>query len=233
MGIENHDTKLRPENYNEEEIKKAYHWLKEIKRAFNAAIETSARYKSTAKPDKLRVLDTDAEVNNSNDSLKALHEKMDKINGERVKPRKRDRITWALYRRGTFENLIENISEMTTNLVDLFPSTIDAQRELAKAEVGMIDTGALTLLGQAIGVEDEVLKPELLSEMQKRSNIFSNITISEQFVGQFGDNVAAGEQSRSGHYTRIKAGGNAVAHFGSNIGNFQGRTIFDSVRKEQ
>jgi effector-binding domain-containing protein len=232
MGIDSPDTRLRAESYNEEEIKKAYHWLKEIKRSFDTAMETSVRYTTTAKPDKLQVLDTDTEINKRSISLKALHEKMRNINDERMKPRKRDRIAWALYRKGSFENLIENIAELTTNLTELFPSTIDSQKELAKSEVGIMDTSSLRLLKEAIGEEDYVLRPVLQSEIEKRPNVFSDIKIQEQFLGQFGDNVAAGEESRSGHYTHIDAGGSAVAHFGSNIGNFRGRTIFDAVRKK-
>ncbi|CDM35008.1 unnamed protein product [Penicillium roqueforti FM164] len=39
----------------------------------------------------------------------------------RLKPRKRDRVAWALYKRGNYENLVENISDLVNNLVELFP----------------------------------------------------------------------------------------------------------------
>jgi hypothetical protein len=228
MGIESPETKLCSDDYNDEDIKKAYHWLKEIKNAFDSAIETSARYRTTAKPDKLHLLDTDAEIRKGSNALQALHNNMHRLNYERVKPRKRDRISWALYRKGNFENLIENISDLTNNLVDLFPSTIDAQKQLCKNEVKDMDIPSLALLDKAIGVEDEILKPILQAEVEQRPNFFSNIDVRDHFRGHFGDNVAPGENSRSGLYSHINAGGDAVAHFGSNIGNFQGKTVFDS-----
>ena len=142
-----------------------------------------------------------------------------------MKPRKRDRLGWALYRKGNFENLIENISDLTTNLVDLFPSTVDSQKELCKSEVNGLGGGSLALLDKAIGEEDSILKSIILDEVRQRPNIFSNIEVLDNFRGHFGDNVAAGENSRSGIYTRLKAGGSAVVHFGSNIGNVEDKVL--------
>ncbi|KGO39072.1 hypothetical protein PEXP_045460 [Penicillium expansum] len=73
MGIEGPDSRLRADLYGKEQIKSAYHWLMEIEKAFNIATETSARFKSTAKPEKLLLLDTDTEIAKANNSLNGLH----------------------------------------------------------------------------------------------------------------------------------------------------------------
>jgi hypothetical protein len=229
MGIDGPDTKLRSGAYSEDEIKKAYHWLTEIRKAFDSAMETSFRYKRTVKPDKLQLLDTDAEIHKQSGSLQMIHTRIRTINDKRVKPRKRDRVAWALYRKGNFENLLESISDLTNNLVELFPSTVESQRQMCKEEVQDLDVAALALLNKAVGDEDAILAPILRAEAERRPNVFSNIDVRDDFRGHFGDNVAPGEKSRSGLYSDIIGGGSATAHFGSNIGNFQGRTVFDSV----
>ena len=232
MGIDSPETKLREGDYHEEDIKKAYHWLKEIRKAFDAAIESSTRYRTTTKKENVEILDTDTVLRRESSSLQVIHNTLRKISHERFKPRKRDMIAWALYRKGSFENLIESISDLTTNLVDLFPSTLETQKQLCKNEIKDLDGPSLALLDKVIGDEDGILKPILLAEVEQRPNIFNNIDVRDNFTGHFGDNVAPGERSRSGVYSRISVGGSAVAHFGSNIGDFRGKTVFDTTYTE-
>lgn len=228
MGIDSPETKLREENFNEEDIERAYRWLKEIERAFDSAIETSNRYKSIAKPEKVQLLDTDVEVHNRSNFFQKLHYSMRKINEQRVRPRKRDRMAWALYRKTSFEWLIEETSELIHNLVGLFPSTIEMQKQLCKEEIQDLDTESLRLLNEVVEDEDELLKDVLRAEV--RPDVFSHIEVADHFRGHFGDNVASGENTRNKVYSHIKGGGNAIAHFGNTIGNFQGRMVYEEAR---
>jgi hypothetical protein len=221
MGIDSANSKLSASDFPEEEIIQAYHWLTEIKAAFDSAIATSSRYKNTAatKPDKLQTLDTETEIGKQGDvSLQTLHQRFSTLRRSRIKPRKRDRIAWALYRKSAFENLIDTISELTSNLTDLFPAVRPVQQDLCKAEVKGLDGKALALLDQAIGDQDEILKPVLLQEAASQPNIFRDIEVKDYFYGQFGDNVAPGATGRSAIVEIIVAGGSGIVHFGSNIG---------------
>jgi hypothetical protein len=221
MGIDSADSQLSASDFPEEEIIQAYHWLKEIKAAFDSAIATSSRYKTTSatKPDKLQTLDPEAEITKRGDpSLQALHQRFSTLRRTRIKPRKRDRIAWALYRKSAFENLIDTISDLTSNLIELFPATRLTQQNLCKDEVKGLDGKALALLDQVIGDQDKLLKPILLQEAASHPNIFTDVEIKGYFHGQFGDNVAPGATGRNAIYTKIVGGGNGTVHFGNNIG---------------
>ncbi|EED20663.1 conserved hypothetical protein [Talaromyces stipitatus ATCC 10500] len=224
LGIDGPDAKLVIEgDSDEEKVNKAYHWLNEIKRAFDSAMETSLRFTTTAKPEKLQLLENGEQIRKGSNALQKLHEKMRNISDERVKPRKRDRVSWALYRKGNYENLVENISMLTSKLVELFPSAVDAQKRLCQGEIREIEPESLDLLGNAIGEEDEIFKQAVKVELAKGPNLFTNIAVTDHFRGHFGNNIAAGEASAA-----RAAGGNAVAHFGSNIGKYKGKTVFDT-----
>jgi hypothetical protein len=223
MGISGPDTKLRTEDYNEEDLVKAFHWLSEIQRAFESAREMSSRYQTTTtRTDRLKILDTDVALKEGSGPLRSLHNRMRRVNDSRIKVRTRDRISWALYRKGNFESLLENVSELINNLVELFPSAAQSQADLCREEVHDLDAGSLVLLDKTAGDDDELLRQILRAEVENRPNLFSKIEVRERFRGHFGDNVAAGEKSRSGIYSHIQAGGEAIAHFGNNIGDIRG-----------
>jgi hypothetical protein len=56
MDIDGPDTKLSWDGYSEDDLKKAQRWLEKILDAFKKAIEASAEYEETAKPDELQRL---------------------------------------------------------------------------------------------------------------------------------------------------------------------------------
>ncbi|KAK4863263.1 hypothetical protein LT330_002041 [Penicillium expansum] len=230
MGIEGPDSRLRADLYGEEQIKSAYHWLTEIEKAFNIATETSARFKSTAKPEKLLLLDTDTEIAKANDSLNGLHLTMRNIIDGRLKPRKRDRVAWALYKRGNYENLVENISDLVNNLVELFPSTTPEQGQLCRKEVQVMSSGSLELLREVTDGEDEVLKGMLQMELQQRTIHVGEVQVKEDFVGQIGDNVELASQASNIEIRVVGGSGRAMLHIGSNIAS--GKTIYDQGQRK-
>lgn len=232
MGIGGPETKFRSDGYDEEEVKTAYRWLLEIQQAFNSAMQTSARYGRIAKPDKLQPLDTDAQLCKGSEALQTLHKHMRRIVDRRVKPRVRDRITWALYQKGAFQNLIETISALTSQLVELFPPTHDAQKQMCKSEVGGLDRESLALLNEAIGDDDEMLKGVLRAEAQQRPNLFSNIEVKDYARGQYGDIVKEAASARSTVVRGVKAGGHSVTHFGNVIGYAEAKTVFGAPGQE-
>jgi hypothetical protein len=233
IGIGSPDTKLRTENYSPEDIEKACRWLEEIEEAFGSALKTSQRYERTVKdPNAVIHLDAEAEIRGGKKGVQTLHNRLRRICDQhlKLKPGTRDRLSWALYGKGSFENLVENISMLTTNLVELFPSEVDTQKELCQLEIKDLDPDSLTLLNEVIGQEDKILRATLNAEAEKCPNLYSNIEVTDHFRGHFGDNIGPGGASRKTTFSGIKAGGNAVAHFGHNF-CMQGRTNFDSTQQ--
>ncbi|KAF4463115.1 small s [Fusarium albosuccineum] len=230
MGIEGPESKLSADDYSEQEAIIAYRWLNEIQRAFNSAFETSSRYGKTAKPDKLQLLDTEQQLRNGSGALQAVHSHIRGCIDQRVKPRKRDRISWAIYRKGAFQNLIETVSTLVDSLIELFPAKLEAQKQLCSNEVKDLDVDSLALLDKAVGDNDTMLQAILRLEAQQRPNFYTNIEVRDHFTGQFGDNVTSTEATRSGVYSNIRGEGQAIAHFGNNIGNYQGKTVWNLER---
>ena len=230
MGIDGPDAKLSWDGYSEDDVKKAQRWLKKILDAFKQAIEASAEYEETAKPDELQSLDPDTQMQKEGRRLSKLSAHMRALADKRFKPRKRDRVSWALYRKGAFEALIDRISILTNNLVELFPSAAGTQKQLCEGEVKGLDKWSMTLLEGAIDEEDKMLLAAIRAEAEGAPNFYSDVEVGGHFRGHFGDNVAAGEMSRRKIFTRIRGGENAVVQFGDNIGNYQGRTVHDYVR---
>ncbi|QKX55938.1 uncharacterized protein TRUGW13939_03037 [Talaromyces rugulosus] len=233
IGIGSPETKLQTENYSPEDIETACRWLEEIQEAFGSALKTSQRYERTVKdPDAVIHLDVEAEIRGGKKGFQTLHNRLRRICDQRLnlKPGTRDRLSWALYGKGSFENLVENISMLTTNLVELFPSKVGTQKELCQFEIKDLDPDSLTLLDKAIGQEDKILRATLDAEAEKWPNLYSNIEVTEHFRGHFGDNIGPGGASRRTIFSGIRAGGNAVAHFGHNV-RMQGRTDFDSTQQ--
>ncbi|KAJ3532881.1 hypothetical protein NM208_g8238 [Fusarium decemcellulare] len=230
MGIEGPESKLSADDYSEQEATMAYHWLSEIQRSFNSAFEISSRYGKTAKPDKLQLLDTEQQLRKGSGALQAVHSHIRGCIDKRIKPRKRDRISWAIYRKGAFQNLIETISSLVDNLIELFPAKLETQKQLCGDEVRDLDVDSLALLDKAAGDDDTMLQAILRIEAQQRPNFYTNIEVRDYFTGHFGDNVASTGPSRSAVYSNIRAGGHAVAHFGNNVGNYQGKTVYSLER---
>lgn len=231
MGIESPDTKLQWQNYDEEHVVKAYRWLEQIKEAFDCAMEQSARYAQNAEPDDLQVMDSFAEINRAESSLKLLHLSMRKINNSRTeawKPRKRDRLAWAIYRKGSFEDLVDKLADLVKSLVELFPAVQDIQQQLCMEEVNAIPSASLSLLPDVIGSKDKIFQTTLEAKLEQQGNHFSDINVGERARGQYGTNYGAGEKPGRGIWTRITAGGDSFSHFGDTVGNFQGRTVFDA-----
>ncbi|KAL4903126.1 prion-inhibition and propagation-domain-containing protein [Aspergillus multicolor] len=217
MGINEPTAHLDEHEFTEDEIVKAYRWLGQIKRAFDETKGVSELYRDTRtakdKEDaKLQILEEGAqEAGGGDDILSSLHTSMHRVNESRVKPRQRDRVAWALHRKGHFETLLETINDLISNLVELFPMAVDEQKRLCcDEEVQGLNAGELQALDGILGreLEDDVFK-DVLGELtldRPDSNLFYDIHVQDHFPGHFGNNVGAAE-SRDGVYTKpvIKA----------------------------
>jgi hypothetical protein len=229
MGIRDSESVLElPPQYSEEDIQTAYRWLQQIESAFGAAIETSSRYKGILKPEDLQILETESELEKTTRSFRSFHLSLKRINETRFKPRKRDRIGWALYKKTTFEELVGTLSILVNNLVELFPSNQSALQEMCRDEVKAMDADSLPILN-AVSVEDDVLLPIVQEEMRHRGHRYEDVRIEGNAVAHLGDRIeSAGQgEARSHVYVNIRAGGKSVSYLGNVVGSSKG---FESLR---
>jgi hypothetical protein len=214
MGIEGPYSKLRMDIYGEEEIKGAYHWLSEIKKALDAAAEASGQFKSTATPEELYLLDADTEYPKANDPRNNLHTTVRKIVDGRLKPGKRDRLAWALYKRESYENLVQKISELVNNLVELFPSPTYHPGQLCRKERnGIFDDPRPSR--RIVADETEVARHIRQTGPEHRVIRVGEVEINQDFSCQIGDNIELPGQARSIETGVVHGSGCGMLHIGS------------------
>jgi hypothetical protein len=73
--------------------------------------------------------------------------------------------------------------------------------------------------------------PELGELLRWGGGAFTDIKVRDHAVGHYGNNIASGQTSTQATYQGIEAGGYTISHFGDTIGNYQGRTVFDSKQR--
>ncbi|KAH0010628.1 hypothetical protein KCU78_g10290, partial [Aureobasidium melanogenum] len=73
---------------------------------------------------------------------------------------------WALYKNNDLENLIEDITDLINELVELFPATISHQQELAAAELRDLGDENLALVKMVADAQDPVLATVARNSMQ-------------------------------------------------------------------
>lgn len=219
MGIHDSVSVLQlPPQYSEDDFKTAYRWLQQIEGAFEAAIETSRRYKGILKKEDLQILETETEIEKTTRSFRSFHVSLKRINEARFKPRKRDRISWALYKKTTFEELVGTLTILVNNLVELFPSKQGALQELCRDEVKVIEADSLPIL-DAVSAEDHVLLPILQEEMRQSGHRFENVRIRENVVAHLGDRFECAGEVKSHVYMNIRAEGKSCLHLGNVVGS--------------
>lgn len=71
----------------------------------------------------------------------------------------RQRAKWALYQEKAFRRLIEDITELVDNLVELFPAVQQTQREICDREVQAIGEGeGMSILREIAAAQDKFLE---------------------------------------------------------------------------
>jgi hypothetical protein len=165
--------------------KPPYRWLQQIEKAFGSAIETSNRYKGIMKQEQLQVLDTETELETATQSFRSFHLSLRKINETRIKPRKRDRTNWALYKKTTFEELVSTLSILVNNPVQLFPTKRKTLEELCRAEVAEIESDSLPILSTVSEYVD-ILLPTLNAKVQQWGYKYDGVKAHANNTGTLG-----------------------------------------------
>jgi hypothetical protein len=137
------------------------------------------------------------------------------------------KVSWALYRKGDFENLIDDITTHMGELESVFPAAgtailQNALVQTSKTEVSTLDDKAdLKLLSEIAGTSDITLVEAVNQIMKTKGDTWRNVDIdtTKEAFNQLGSNYGAGEKRTGGNlYDGIKIRGSGTNHLGDNIG---------------
>jgi hypothetical protein len=79
---------------------------------------------------------------------------------------------WALYGKNDLDRLVGDITELTNQLVSLFPSRASVQKELCTKEVEEMDDGSLPFLAKVAAEQDPLMAEAARSSMQARGHTY-------------------------------------------------------------
>ena len=145
--------------------------LGKITELFADAEGVSKKYKDQTAPqdDSLVVYNPQKDL----DPPKAkLHEQMRQLAIDRQNQSGvRQRVKWALYQEKHFHRLIEDITEHVDSLVELFPATQQAQRELCDTEASAFgENEAISVLKEIAAVQDKFLEQAITKKTDGADN---------------------------------------------------------------
>lgn len=141
---------------------------------------------------------------------------------------------WALYRKSEFESLIESLTALTRNLVELFPfATRQRQEELAGQEAaGLPEEGVRPLVAALNadsdgedGGEDDVLSRAVAAEVRRRQDqdengghVFEDVVFDGRGFARLGDTLETSEGRQVGgkgmRFKGIRISGEGEFHGG-------------------
>lgn len=139
---------------------------------------------STKFRDRNKSKNTSLEVNNTKTDLEPmpaiLHQKMRELSVKRQnRAGLRQKAKWALYEEKHFRRLIEDVTDLVDDLVDLFPAAQASQQELCKIEVSELSTDEnLPVLKDIAANLDRDLEAAVTKAIQNREHHSSSVIFS-------------------------------------------------------
>lgn len=137
-----------------------------------------------------------------------------------------NRTKWALYEKGSFDQLIANITGYMDTLENVFPAVKEALEENSRAELsGINNNDDLKLLATVAGDSDKILVGAVKRVLAEKGDTWRNFDIAPEESGrvQIGHDFGVGVTPVSGSEWNIfKIGGQGftkVGHNFSNVGN--------------
>ena len=106
-----------------------------------------------------------------------LHEKMRSLSIKRQNSTPlRQKVQWALYEEKHFKRLIEDITDLVSDLVQLFPAAREEQRRLCRTEVSEISSrDCLRTLKEIAALQDVELNRAVVETLQSEASSFMPI----------------------------------------------------------
>jgi hypothetical protein len=161
------------------DIGKAEEILGHILELFADAEGVSTKLKERVKPGDPNLL-----VYNTKTDLEPgtafLHDKMRELSIKRQNQTGlRYKAKWALYGEKSLRRLIEDVTDLVNDLIELFPAAHASQRELCEIEVSEMGTNEnLPLLKDIAAGQDEYLEAAILKVIENRKVHSPNVTFS-------------------------------------------------------
>jgi Skp family chaperone for outer membrane proteins len=140
-------------------VKYAEALLGQIVELFAEAEGVSNKYEGRTEPQDSSLVVYDPQTD-LDPAMAKLHEKMRQLAIERQnRSGVRQKAKWALYQEKHFRRLIEDITELVSDLDDLFPTTQQSQRDLCDIEVSTIGEGeGMSALREIAADQDKLLE---------------------------------------------------------------------------
>ncbi len=204
-----------------QEMRLAQNLLRQILDNFEDAERISARYmgyvsaNSTGSPmDRVvynvDTADIDPEYRRVHLTMRELAQRRQKAISVRKKA------IWVLYEKKKFDHLIEDVTGLISQLVNLFPAAQDDQRALCKLEVAAFPKAQdLALLNNIAHGDDQILSGEIKREMENRGHVCTDWVAEGNSEMWLGDDNAFGVKGKGHTYSRFSVSGNAVIHLGN------------------
>ena len=219
MGLGPEPHLLQSISASDEETRFAQSLLEQIVDNFEEAERTSERFKKyTSKQESaftaLGVYDANTELGPDYRRLYlTLRERAKQLQKQTSVLKK---FRWAIYEKKSFDRLIEDVTGLVHQLVDLFPAAKEDQKALCRKEVLAIrDTGDLKLLNDIAGKDDEMLKAEVTEEIKNRGHTYNDWKAEGHTKTHAGDDNASGVASKGHDYARFTVSDYSVVHLGN------------------
>ncbi|THX51752.1 hypothetical protein D6D08_09730 [Aureobasidium pullulans] len=164
-----------------DEMEKAENALGNIFNLLDDAQHLSKRYEQRASGDSIATLNPDA---------LGLHRKVDRIVAQRQRSTGfLKKASWALYRKNDLKTLVDDITDLTAQLVNLFPNTHQRQQELSAAELGTLGDESLPFLKSVADGLDPLLATAAEKAMQALGSTYFQPTTTNGAAAHHGDVV--------------------------------------------
>ena len=205
--------------------------LGEIVVQFQNAETVSQRYITKAKCDESTAI-AGAASNPEDTNLEALGSQMRNLAIRRQKQSSiKQKFKWAVYEEKHFNRLIEDLTGLVNDLVELFPAAKPTQEHLCALEVSEIaeaqNVQTLNVLEDVSADVDNVLSSQVAERvLDQRGHSFKNFTATDQAKMAIGDEIH-GDMQVSGYwhtYDGISASGHAKVRSGNQYG---GKSFWD------
>ncbi|KAL9611365.1 MAG: hypothetical protein Q9167_003984 [Letrouitia subvulpina] len=164
------DTKSLQALKSAENVNKAEQILGQILELFADAEGISAKFKNRGGRSKQELLVHDTETDLEPATL-SLHNKMRDLSIKRQnQTRLRQKAKWALYEGKHFKRLIEDITSLVNDLIDLFPAAQASQKTLCQAEIAEMNAKEnLPMLGAIVQYQDKLLEETIVEAMNQKA----------------------------------------------------------------
>ena len=170
---------LPPALKSSQDVEKAEQILGQILELFADAEGISAKFKARARRSEQELLVHDTQTDLEPAAL-TLHNKMRDLSIKRQNQTGlRRKAKWALYEEKHFKRLIEDITSLVDDLIELFPAAQASQQNLCTVEVAEMNAkGNLPMLGTVVQGQDKLLETAIVEAINSRSPAASNISFS-------------------------------------------------------